>query len=130
MDNKLPRITMVPWKLLGILLVLLAAPTYALDRLDAVELELLQPDQAFAFTATARDSNTLQASWKIADGYYMYRERIRFSTDTPGVDWESLTCPPVKSRTMSFSGKLPYSAIRSLPRSRLFERLMPRTLFG
>jgi thiol:disulfide interchange protein DsbD len=97
---------MIPWKLLGILLVLLAVPVHALDRLDAVEPELLQPDQAFAFTATARDSNTLQASWKIADGYYMYRERIRFSTDTPGVELGEPDLPPGKIKNDEFFGKI------------------------
>lgn len=37
--------------------------------------ELLLPDQAFQFSASVKDANTLQANWRIAPGYYMYREK-------------------------------------------------------
>ena len=40
--------------------------------------EFLDPEDAFKFSARALDANTLEARWKIADGYYMYRDRFRF----------------------------------------------------
>jgi thiol:disulfide interchange protein DsbD len=43
------------------------------------EQEFLPPDEAFAFTAGVNDSNSLEASWNIADGYYLYRNKLVFS---------------------------------------------------
>ena len=40
--------------------------------------ELLEPDQAFALSVRVRDAETLEASWKIAKGYYMYRDKFQF----------------------------------------------------
>jgi thiol:disulfide interchange protein DsbD len=46
--------------------------------------ELLEPNKAFQLEAQAKDDTTLIAKWKIANGYYMYREKFVFQTDTPG----------------------------------------------
>jgi thioredoxin:protein disulfide reductase len=39
--------------------------------------ELLPPDQAFQFFATVKDANTLHVSWMAAEGYYLYREKLK-----------------------------------------------------
>ncbi len=41
----------------------------------------LPPDKAFAFTAETVAPQTLRLQWKIADGYYLYKERISVQTD-------------------------------------------------
>lgn len=46
--------------------------------LAAPEDELLEPDKAFALTTRVVDGKTLEASWKIAPGYYMYRDKFQF----------------------------------------------------
>ena len=46
--------------------------------------DLLPPDQAFQFHAEVRDANTLWVSWRIADGYYLYREKIALSLKETG----------------------------------------------
>jgi thiol:disulfide interchange protein DsbD len=94
------------WKLPGILLALLTAPAAALDNIDSLEPDLLEPDQAFVFSATAENDSTLQANWKIADGYYMYRDRIRFSTDTPGIELGEPDLPAGKIKDDEFFGKI------------------------
>jgi len=38
--------------------------------------ELLPAEEAFQFFATVQDGQTVQVNWKIADGYYLYREKI------------------------------------------------------
>lgn len=38
--------------------------------------ELLPAEQAFQFFATVQDAHTIHVNWKIADGYYLYREKI------------------------------------------------------
>jgi thiol:disulfide interchange protein DsbD len=41
----------------------------------------LPPEQAFKFSAQMADAQTLEVSYVIADGYYMYRERFHFKAD-------------------------------------------------
>ena len=41
--------------------------------------EFLDPAQAFRFSATMANPQTIAVTFKIADGYYMYRERFKFS---------------------------------------------------
>ncbi len=45
------------------------------------EEEYLDPDVAFKFSARMLDPQTVAVSYEIADGYYMYRERFKFSAD-------------------------------------------------
>lgn len=39
--------------------------------------EYLLVDQAFALTGEALSANNIQLNWRIADGYYLYKERIK-----------------------------------------------------
>jgi len=43
--------------------------------------EFLQPEVAFKFSARMLDEKTVEVSYKIADGYYMYRERFGFKAE-------------------------------------------------
>ncbi len=68
-----------------LLLCLMAPASHAgglLDRLPGLggtkQPSFLPPDQAFVLQVTARDAHTLQASFNITPGYYMYRDKIRF----------------------------------------------------
>jgi thiol:disulfide interchange protein DsbD len=45
----------------------------------AADEEFLDPAAAFRFSATMADPQTVAVTFKIADGYYMYRERFKFS---------------------------------------------------
>ncbi len=45
------------------------------------EPELLDPDEAFAIRIDDAQSGQLQVMWDIADGYYMYLERMAFKID-------------------------------------------------
>jgi thiol:disulfide interchange protein DsbD len=58
--------------------VLCAAPVQADDN-------FLAPEQAFKFSAQMADAQTLEVSYIIADGYYMYRERFHFKADHDAV---------------------------------------------
>src|ERR1700676_3739837 len=46
--------------------------------------EFLPPEQAFEYAVQA-GAGVLVVSYNIRDGYYLYRKRIGFVTDTPGV---------------------------------------------
>ena len=39
--------------------------------------QLLEPDDAFEFSASVKNGNTLYVSWEIAPNYYLYREKIK-----------------------------------------------------
>ncbi|GMR09046.1 MAG: protein-disulfide reductase DsbD [Gammaproteobacteria bacterium] len=40
--------------------------------------KFLAPDKAFRFDAGVVDAMTLRASWSIADGYYLYKDKFKF----------------------------------------------------
>lgn len=46
---------------------------------------LLEPDEAFQFTATIKNADKLLLSWDIADGYYLYRQKFKLVSLTPGM---------------------------------------------
>jgi len=66
---------------------LLAAPARADD-------DFLPPEQAFRFSAHMLDAHTAVVNYAIADGYYMYRERFKFSAS--GVQLGAPQVPPGK----------------------------------
>ncbi|WP_150047570.1 protein-disulfide reductase DsbD [Methylomonas rhizoryzae] len=41
--------------------------------------ELLPPEQAFQFFATVKDAHHIRVSWLIADGYYLYKDKLGLS---------------------------------------------------
>ena len=43
------------------------------------EAEYLEPDAAFKFSARMLDPQTIAVTYDVADGYYMYRERFKFT---------------------------------------------------
>jgi len=47
--------------------------------------DLLKPDVAFKASLSLSSPDKLKATWDIADGYYMYRKRFKFESDTAGV---------------------------------------------
>ncbi|UCC56394.1 MAG: protein-disulfide reductase DsbD [Gammaproteobacteria bacterium] len=91
------------WKLLALVIGLGSSPGFGID---TPEPDLLPPDEAFRITATTSDSNTVQVSWEIADGYYMYRDRMRFSSDTPGIAFGKPDLPAGKIKDDEFFGKI------------------------
>lgn len=48
------------------------------------EPELLEPDKAFRFSAQLKDARSIEISYRIAPGYYLYRDKFRF-TVSPAV---------------------------------------------
>jgi thiol:disulfide interchange protein DsbD len=62
------------WRLLLLWLALAALPLHAASPQD-----LLEPEQAFRFSARALGSDAIEVHFAIADGYYLYRERFKFA---------------------------------------------------
>ena len=67
-------------RFLGLLIVLLACGPAAAQLFKKSADELLEPEKAFRFSARAADGG-VEVSFKIADGYYMYRDKFRFSAE-------------------------------------------------
>ena len=63
----------------GVLLLLVLATT------TQAEDELLDPEIAFRFSARLISRDTLEVHYQIADGYYMYRDRYRFSVQPDSI---------------------------------------------
>lgn len=68
--------------------------------------ELLEPERAFQIKASARDAATVVVEWAIADGYYMYRDKFRFQSDSPGVTLGAPNIPPGKIKQDEFFGEV------------------------
>lgn len=61
------------------MLVVLCQPMAA-----SAEEDFLPPEKAFQFSARAV-ANEVELTWRIAPGYYMYREQFQVAAETPGV---------------------------------------------
>jgi len=60
---------------------LLVAVGLALPLAAIAQGKLLEPQRAFAFSARGLDERTVEARFAIADGYYLYRDRLKFSVE-------------------------------------------------
>jgi thiol:disulfide interchange protein DsbD len=75
--------------LFAVFTAFLAAPARA-------EQDFLDPAIAFRFEARMADPQTVEVSYAIADGYYMYRERFAFKANGAGVTLGEAQIPPGK----------------------------------
>jgi thiol:disulfide interchange protein DsbD len=66
--------------------------------------ELLEPEKAFRISARALDERNVEVEFKIADGYYMYRDRFSFATEA-GKPLAEVEIPRGKIKEDQFFGK-------------------------
>jgi thiol:disulfide interchange protein DsbD len=66
--------------------------------------ELLEPEKAFRISARALDERNVEVEFKIADGYYMYRDRFSFVTES-GKPLAEVEIPRGKVKEDQFFGK-------------------------
>ncbi|MGZ8196077.1 MAG: protein-disulfide reductase DsbD [Methylosarcina sp.] len=79
---------------LSIPIVLFSLLFWLADTALAVdEGELLEPDAAFRLTYAVKNSNTLTFTWDIADGYYLYRDKIQWVSLTPTIETDAPSFP-------------------------------------
>ena len=67
--------------------------------------DFLPPDQAFRFGALADGSDRVRLDWQIAEGYYLYRARIKVSTTSPGAQLGTTQFPPGQVKTDEYFGR-------------------------
>ena len=88
-------------RLLFVLVVLLAAGT-------ALAQELLEPEQAFRFSARMVAGSAVEVNFAIAPGYYLYRDRLRFAAEGDGaVTLGAPEFPPALPHKDEFFGETP-----------------------
>ena len=64
-----------------LLALVLAAPAAAQLKLGGGADNLLEPEKAFRFSPRVLDASSVEVTFAIADGYYMYRERFKFAAE-------------------------------------------------
>ena len=69
------------------------------------EEEYLDVDQAFALTDEALSVNNLQLNWRIADGYYLYKQRIKVEPAGATKSIGALVLPKGESHSDEYFGE-------------------------
>jgi thiol:disulfide interchange protein DsbD len=87
--------------LAALLLVPFASLQAAVD-----EDQLLPVEEAFAVSAQAGADGQLRLTWRIADGYYLYRHRLAAASSDDGVEVGPLQLPPGTAYTDEFFGEV------------------------
>ncbi|MDP2963343.1 MAG: protein-disulfide reductase DsbD [Sulfurimicrobium sp.] len=72
----------------------------------AEEGDLLEPEQAFRFSAKVLDANNIEVRYQIANGYYLYREKFKFSIEPAGVTLGTGQFPAGKIKQDEYFGKV------------------------
>jgi thioredoxin:protein disulfide reductase len=84
----------------------LLLPLLALISFTACAEEPLDPERAYRYSVRVVDTNTVEARWDITDGYYMYREKFRFSAEPTTVKLGEPIFPSGKVKDDEFFGKV------------------------
>jgi thiol:disulfide interchange protein DsbD len=72
---------------------------------DNNENDFLPPDVAFRVGASVIDSASLRVRWVIADGYYLYRQKIEVKAESPDLNVGVPQLPPGVMKTDPYLGR-------------------------
>jgi len=72
----------------------------------AADEEFLLPEQAFQVTAAADGADAVRARWTIADGYYLYKSKFRFTSPFPDVELGDPELPTAQRKQDAFFGEV------------------------
>lgn len=67
--------------------------------------KLLPAEEAFRLSARALDASTLEIRYDVVDGYYLYRDKLRFVVEPASAAPGSPALPPAKVHEDEFFGK-------------------------
>lgn len=68
--------------------------------------KLLPPEQAFRFSARALDDRTIEARFAVEDGYYLYRDKLKFAADPDAIALPAPDLPAGKIKEDQFFGRV------------------------
>ncbi len=89
-------------RFLLVLCLLLSAPALRAYGAD----DLLEPDKAFRLSVRALDAGTLEVRYRIAEGYYLYRDKFRFAVEPATVRLGPAQFPPGEVHQDQFFGRV------------------------
>jgi thioredoxin:protein disulfide reductase len=89
-------------KFLVVLCLFLSAPALQAYGAD----DLLEPDKAFRLSARALDAGTLEVRYRIAEGYYLYRDKFRFVAEPATVRLGPAQVPAGEVHQDQFFGRV------------------------
>lgn len=72
----------------------------------AAEPALLEPQQAFRFSARMLDARSVEVRYQIAPGYYLYRDKFKFSAEPQQIRLDASRLPLGKIRKDEFFGEV------------------------
>lgn len=98
-----PIATLVWGIIRGLVLMAVLALAPAAHALEASD--LLEPEQAFRFSARVLDARSVELRYRIAKGYYLYRERFEFAAESPTAKIGSPAFPRGEPHTDAFFGR-------------------------
>ena len=67
--------------------------------------DFLPPDEAFRFDALAEGSDRVRLNWEIAEGYYLYRARIKVTTSDGRVELGAVQFPEGQVKNDEYFGR-------------------------
>jgi thioredoxin:protein disulfide reductase len=70
------------------------------------EADLLEPDKAFRFSARLKDARSIEVTYDIAPGYYLYRQQFKFSAAPAEAKLGAPQLPPGKLKKDEFFGEV------------------------
>lgn len=94
----------MPWLRIFCFSVLSFVVQHAAATLD--KKNLLTADQAFKLTASALSPGRILLHWVIADGYYLYKDKIRVVAKTPSVTLQPPAFPAGKMKHDAYFGEM------------------------
>jgi thiol:disulfide interchange protein DsbD len=86
------------------LLPILLAALMLLPAAASAEDDFLQPDQAFRISGTAAGPEAVVVRWNIEPGYYLYRSKFRFRSESPGIALGHPDLPAAETKHDEFFG--------------------------
>ncbi len=78
---------------------------FGLGAAQAAEPELLEPEKAFVFSARVSGLEAVEVRYVIAKGYYMYRDKFRFTLEPALLAESGPQFPPAKIKKDEFFGE-------------------------
>lgn len=90
----------------GFLLQAVAATGLVLVAAASAQVNPLAPEKAFRFTARALDPHTVEARFSIADGYYLYRDKLHFAVEPAASRLALPSLPAGKTKEDPFFGRV------------------------
>jgi len=84
----------------------LGAIVFILATAPSAQVSPLAPEKAFRFSARALNPNTVEARFNIAEGYYLYRDKLHFAVEPAASGLAPPSLPSGKIKEDQFFGSV------------------------